>query len=976
MMPFDFNDLSRLPEDAATTSESQRAESQPSPHEAEDHIPPNATVYHTTGPNAYTKAIEASDGSGTPAVNPRSCVTCRRRKVKCDKQMPCTTCRRALIPCIFPAPGRKPRQPRPRDPNAPQKNFSKREAELVKRLKKLEGIVEELSGQIDVDASKGNSPDSTSTPNGLPKRSASNNIARSASLAGKDASMSPHASVSSRDGDSVSDVGEAARRRETRQQFGRLVLNDHMGRTRYVSSTFWSKMNDELDALRREATQLTDEDSEDSDYDQTPETNPGHNPTTHDHHAFLLGYRSADVDLRKLYPVPSHIWFLWKIYQDVVEPLIKVVHVPTTDALLREASRDLDSLSPGQQALVFAIFFAAVVATEPEDAEKNFGTSKENLVAQYRFSVEQALAKADFLVTTDFAVIQALVIFIIVARRYDTSRFCWTMTVLVSRLAQGMGLHRDGSYFDLTPFETEMRRRVWWEIVKIDFRSSEELGTELTISDRGFDTEVPLNINDADMTPEGTAPLVARTGPTDVSVHLLRSEITKISRRIMMASSASAHQCPAENTPTLEELEHSLIELYYSKMQTLIDEHTAGNNPRHEIYWMGQVISRIVMAKLSLTIYQPVLFSEPDKLTPETRQRIFVAAVELLESDTRLNRDARAHPFRWLFLTYTSWQPIAYVLVELARRPWTPLTERAWEAVCSFDRVPLDKLKLADQAAVFLPLRKLFLSVRKHRAVELARLKSNLAEAKRLDQEERTNEREPWYRRPCGTENRMAEVREKWWSLLRADQPVSLPANTLQSTGSFVTPSIAPKTEPTQQSYNSSGQVDTLEMSEAQMQYLDQFMAQSGPNVADIYNLHNRNLMGMGMPLMTNGANGMDMQSLSFTNGTATPTSNATSSTATIHKNEEAGMFASNMPPQQSQDMLQQSSDSLPPWVWGGWMDEAGATNGGVIPDKVMEEAVTTEDMNMLDQDFDWQDWTQSLKGLDMWQGGAAPSAR
>jgi len=122
-----------------------------------------------------------------------------------------------------------------------------------------------------------------------------------------------------------------------------------------------------LDSLRREAAQLTDEDSDDSGHEHTPETTPGHSQITHDHHAFLLGYRSADVDLRKLYPVPSHIWFLWKIYQDSVEPLIKVVHVPTADLLLRDASRDLDSLSAGQQALVFSIFFAAVVATEPED---------------------------------------------------------------------------------------------------------------------------------------------------------------------------------------------------------------------------------------------------------------------------------------------------------------------------------------------------------------------------------------------------------------------------------------------------------------------------------------------------------------------------------------------------------------------------------------------------------------------------------
>ena len=83
--------------------------------------------------------------------------------MRCDKQMPCSNCRRALIPCIFPAPGRAPRQHRPKDPNAPPKATSQREAELVKRLKKLEGIVEELSGQIEIETS-GRVPSTTGSP--------------------------------------------------------------------------------------------------------------------------------------------------------------------------------------------------------------------------------------------------------------------------------------------------------------------------------------------------------------------------------------------------------------------------------------------------------------------------------------------------------------------------------------------------------------------------------------------------------------------------------------------------------------------------------------------------------------------------------------------------------------------------------------------------------------------------------------------
>lgn len=200
----------------------------------------NVTVYQTTGPDAYTSPIPAPGGSG-PALNPRSCVTCRRRKVRCDKQMPCSNCRRALIPCVFPAPGRAPRQPRPKDPNAPPKSSTQREAELVKRLKKLEGIVEELSGQIEVESS-GKGASSAGSPEALNVAAASKSAS---SLAGQ-----AHRSATESSGPSPNEPGTLehpfSRNKDINEQLGRLVLNDHKGSTRYVTNGFWSKLNDEV----------------------------------------------------------------------------------------------------------------------------------------------------------------------------------------------------------------------------------------------------------------------------------------------------------------------------------------------------------------------------------------------------------------------------------------------------------------------------------------------------------------------------------------------------------------------------------------------------------------------------------------------------------------------------------------------------------------------------------------------------------
>jgi hypothetical protein len=46
-----------------------------------------------------------------------------------------------------------------------------------------------------------------------------------------------------------------------------------------------------------------------------------------------------------------------------------------------------------------------------------------------------------------------------------------TLTGLAIRIAHSLGLHRDGTNFDVSPFDTEMRRRCWWQICVLDVRT-------------------------------------------------------------------------------------------------------------------------------------------------------------------------------------------------------------------------------------------------------------------------------------------------------------------------------------------------------------------------------------------------------------------------------------------------------------------------------------------------------------------------
>ncbi|KAG6188108.1 hypothetical protein E4U10_004922 [Claviceps purpurea] len=890
----------------------------------------NVTVYPTSGPDAYTSPIMATGRAGPPALNPRSCVTCRRRKVRCDKQMPCSNCRRARIPCAFPAPGRAPRQPRPKDPSAPSKSSSHREAELIKRLKKLEGIVEELSGQIEEPGAAGASGapggatevkllSSTASPepvypgaDSLPLRQSS--TGNSEDFATCDASSR-----------AASSVGGSSDGVKAKQNFGRMVADEGRRTSRYISSGFWSELNDALDAIREETQRLTDEDDVDSDCEETPEDSPrtvfGN---ISDHHAFILGYRSADVDLQDLHPLPAQSSLLWSIYIENVEPLVKIMHVPSVDLIMCDARDNFDKLTPGNKALVFVIYLAAVTSLEPDEVQTYFGANKNDLLAQFRFAVEQALAKAKLLDTSDLVVLRAFTLFLVVVKRHEDSRFCWALTGLAVRIAQGMGLHRDGSHLKLSPFEAEMRRRLWWAILILDLRSADELGTDMTISETSYDTLMPANINDSDIGPESTEAPMPREGKSDCAVMIVRCEICALARKILTAGSAMTSLCPSSEISSIADREHMITEVY-RRVEQKFFQHVLDETDT--LYWTAAMIARILVGKMCLVIYQPMLFPGSEyELSDDIRQRVYISAIEVIEYTHRLNVDLRCKQYSWLFKTYAIWHAVAYTLIETCRRPWTALVERGWDAVTGSDIDPLELAKMVDHAAVFLPLQKLFTKAREHRESEIGRLRRNQDEARRLDFAERLNPAQARFGPIPGAENRTELMREKWWSLIRPQEASSKPYLAHPSTVSWGQSSTSQPGSDTV--HNSNGNISTeINMSSALMEYMDGIMAQPNPAIAELWHLNQLNEGNL---------------------VTETPTLAAPPLTSQDLASDQNAMNEHRPDPLHTEAS---GDGSLPTYLWSDAFTPVNVGPSG--------------DTDMLGDDFDWHDWSQSIRGLE-----------
>ncbi|KZL80568.1 fungal specific transcription factor domain-containing protein [Colletotrichum incanum] len=894
--------------------------------------------------------------SGQPALNPRSCVTCRKRKVRCDKQMPCSNCRRAVIQCIFPAPGRAPRRPRPKDPNAPPKNSSEREVELMKRLRKLEGIVEELSGQIEVESGTGSNSGRQNSSTGNSPETFGNDASgdRAASTQSNSATTTlPRETVASNKMGTDSDPKRPQDRQPgLSRQFGRLVLHDKGKSSRYVSSAFWSKLNDELDELREE-THVLDEDTDDSDIEETPDHSPEQTvDAATDHHAFILGYRSSDVDLRKLHPLPSQIPFMWQVYQENVEPLLKILHIPTMEKLIRNMRRNIDELTPGNEALLFSIYYAAITSMEDEEVEKNFGSKKEVMLSQYRFALEQALAKANFLNTSDMVVLQAFVLFLTLVRREDDTRFCWTLTGLAIRIAQGLGIHRDGTNFDLPPFETEMRRRLWWAICTLDLRSAEELGSDLTIIDRSFDTELPSNINDSDIEPGMTEVPKSRRGKTDCAVSLVRYEICALSRRLHTAGSAMAGVCPRDASSSLEDRERMLIEVYDRVEDKILQHCFTDDDP---LFWMAAMIARVIMAKMSLVIYQPMLFpGNGHELSNEIRDRLFLSAIEIVEYNYILNTDPRCKQWRWLFQTYRQWHAIAYILMEAGRRPWSATSERGWEAVNNtmrFDKDPGEISRMADHMAVWVPLRKLSAKATKHREAEIVRLRSDPEAARQLDVDDRMNPIPARLGPVPGMEVQHAQIRSRWRNLVRTDssspaQPAANRPGETQTGQSAA--SAAPVFQP-----NQPARMPASVRPPREPEFIDTVMMARGFNPNHIWEYLYPTAQSMAADpnntLFPPTASQAPASQSMMSSDVQPPTASGQTLDAEQRQRQQAIAMTS------QPTVASSLGDNQPPWLWS---DPFTSINN--VPADSMDV-----NMDNLD-DFDWQNWQESIKGFEM----------
>ncbi|KAL2802740.1 hypothetical protein BJX63DRAFT_440629 [Aspergillus granulosus] len=493
----------------------------------------------------------------------RSCLSCRSRKVKCDRGQPCTSCERSDAHCVYPpGPGRAPKQPR-----------AARNSRLLDRISRLETIIRRLEEESD-------------QPGQLSRR-ASNNT-------------NPPV-----------------------EQLGRLVVDDT--RSYYISNVLWARLGDEIEELRDALDEPTSEteDGLTDDLDLTSESSI-HAPVPRGlgTNAAILGFRSLASSLTPLHPPLSESVALLEVFKQNVAPLVRIFHMPTLLQLYWDAVASVDTVEKNTEALLFAIYYSAVISFHDDQCLAILGVMRSYALRTYRFAVEQALARANLLNTQNLTLLQAAVLFLTALRNEDNSRTIWSLTALVFHIAQAMGLHRDGAPFNLPPLEIELRRLLWWYICLLDNRSSEYHGCQRIVQDEStFDTRMPLNINDADLTADMRKSPAERDGTTEMTFCLIRCHAMRVMWKIgyIPASMPNAPHRSQAASLTLADREGLAQELQ-TQLETQYLRHYTSSDPFHHV---AAAVTKLIIARTWLVVYYPQSQSQPShtQSQPPTKDR-------------------------------------------------------------------------------------------------------------------------------------------------------------------------------------------------------------------------------------------------------------------------------------------------------------------------------------------------------------------
>ncbi|KAI1134537.1 hypothetical protein F5Y05DRAFT_398308 [Hypoxylon sp. FL0543] len=575
----------------------------------------------------------------------KSCLECRRRKLKCSKTSPsCTNCVKAGRDCLYIG---------PRLDEASQMRLA--------AIKEKQGTLER---ELERDVAK-----STTSKNMLQQRILADDVSGNYDEE-RDLDITPLVALDMTYEDDVDGAGDMI---DLGIQIGKMRITERIG------GLSRPRISEELSAglanSQTPSSQLPQPGGQSPGPDDLPEfLKPGDQymlPAG----GFFFGQIGEPPSILQFLPYRAAADRLMKQYFIAVHPIAPCSHRPSLEATYATFWEEINAgfePRPSMQAIIFAAMFSGAVSLDENHMfQELVGYAKANWAASLKMGTEAALSKGNFLRTTKVEMMQAFIIYMLPLCRGEVSRAHSVLVGAAVRMAECMGLHRDGEAYGLTPLETHVRRLIWHQLCFLDIRTCEAQGPKPVIRRDDYDTKLPINCNDDDLTHAITPPESADVWTTN-TLALIRFEINEMMRIIWV----DRRRLETRRTTLTAVL--SKIENFRRKMSEKYDHLLDVTQP---IQRYTKCVMYLLTYRLHVMTLHPYHSNAANPMPPRLNQLLITSGILIVELGIQLETNPSFHVWAWYLGAYFQYQVALLLATEVFFRPQSREADRIWSCL-------------------------------------------------------------------------------------------------------------------------------------------------------------------------------------------------------------------------------------------------------------------------------------------------------
>jgi hypothetical protein len=407
--------------------------------------------------------------------------------------------------------------------------------------------------------------------------------------------------------------------------------------------------------------------------DESTQSTMGTSPTA----AVLFGQVSRD-DPVSLYPRADIVMALWRTFLRNVDPLSKMIHPPSFEGVVQLSCQNIHAISRAHLALLYSIFMSAVVSMTEEECRVKIGNARANMLKRFSCLTQKCLSKAGLLRTADLTLLTAFMYYLLSMRLDSDPQTVWSLSALALRTSQRIGLHRDNTE-GLTPFEIEMRRRIWKQVLIFEWSTSEIAGSssQAAFFADSMDFDDPRNLNDADMDPSMTEAPPSRNEATDMIFCMLRyqfSRFFKISHGEGLAAGGPLSQLSLEAKDRyIDDMERGVEHRFLQYC-----------DPIDPVHSLVTIVARAALTSMRIRAHHPRQYPDGGASLPEEeRARLFEWSFRALKYDNMVISNPALRGFHWHIRSFFQYHPVIYILTWLRQKRVGDETESVWRQLDS-----------------------------------------------------------------------------------------------------------------------------------------------------------------------------------------------------------------------------------------------------------------------------------------------------